>query len=204
MNIKKPQIHKKYLKNLSPKNHNPLPSFPKTAIDKTYNKPKHVFIGNKGQNPKKISIKNYTKTKSKLNKFNAKKKISANERKSSKINRMTEYEKNNNIKILIKNEIINNNNNHFYNLQMQKPFIQQKIEMFDHANYIYNSNLGNNLVTENTPIFLDEVPKKHFVYDDFGFSQSTELKPEDIIKQKLRKGKTTESNEYFYFVILIF
>lgn len=194
---KKQKIPGKYLKNLSPLKHMllPLPTFPKTAAERVYNQ-KYTFVPANTQRPKKVSVKNFTKTKSKLTKYNPKKKISVNERNSSKLNRVGEFDKKSNIRILIKNEIINNNNNHYYNLQMQKPFGQQKLDPFEPGAFIYNSDVP----AENTPLYSGMPARKHFVYEDFDFSNSTELgvgerKAKDALREKLRKGKTTESKE---------
>ena len=194
-NLKKKPVPGKNYENLSPIYNPPVPNFPKTVTDKIVAQQKQIFLGKRLKQPKKTSVKNFTKTKSKLKKYN-RKKVSHNERTSTKVNQMEQYDKNSQIRILIKNEIINNNNNHFYNLQVQKPFAQPKLTFMDPGNFIYDSHLRNNL-DKQTPIYDDRIHKKQFIYEDFGYSQSTELKAKDVIKQKLKKGKTTDGRPPF-------
>jgi hypothetical protein len=179
----------KYFEGLSPTIENPLPKFPKTAVEKNN---KNLLMVNKSKKQKKTSVKNYSKTKQKLKKFNKKKKISHQERHSAKLNQLEKYEqKNNNIKILIKNEIINNNNNHYYNVQMQKPYDSTKINYNGQNKFIYENDFRSS-VNESTPIY-NMIPSRHFIYENFDKMNIHERKPKEIVRQKLRKGKTTES-----------
>lgn len=146
---KKGKAGPKGFERLSPMLDNPAPNFPKTVAERT------IQIEQKraekaGRRPKKVSVKNFTKSKNKLRKANKKKKSSHQERLSTKLDKFEQ--RNSHIKIMIRNEIINNNNNHFFNLQMQKPFNSPEFPFRPSIN-------------EGTPIY-SIIPTNQFHYED--------------------------------------
>jgi hypothetical protein len=192
--LKKQNDNLKYFEGINPTIENPLPKFPKTVVEKNKQTTKNLVLVSKHKRPKKISVKNYTKTKQKLKKFNKKKKVSHNERHSAKVNQLNKFEqKNNNIKILIKNEIINNNNNHYYNVQMQKPYEANKINYNNQNKYLYDNNFRTS-VNESTPIY-NMASNRHYIYDNLDKMNVGDRKQKEMIQKKFKKGYTAESKE---------
>ena len=175
---KKPKVGAKHFKRLSPEVEAPAPKFPNTVAERTIRvEPEKTEKA--PRRPKKVSIKNFIKSKSKLQKLGKKKKVSHQERLSAKLEKLEEYEKkNNNIKILIKNEFINNNNNHFYNLNMQKAF--------DAPEFPFRGSIN-----DGTPVY-SIVPTTQFVYEDFPDARPADRAPQKLYRPRLiKKGASS-------------